>query len=86
MRRLVLLIGTLLLSSVVAWGQGTISGTVTGEDSGDPIGGALVVAVGEHHFNTRFAISGEDGSYIVDGLNPDTYNVVAQANIPTRSR
>ncbi|MEE9553671.1 MAG: carboxypeptidase regulatory-like domain-containing protein [candidate division Zixibacteria bacterium] len=56
---------------------GSISGVITDAATGDPVEGAYIIARGEHHFNTRHGISGEDGSYTINGLNTDTYRVVA---------
>ncbi len=56
---------------------GSISGVITDAATGDPIEGAYVMARGEHRFNTRYGISGDDGSYTIGDLHPDTYNVIA---------
>jgi protocatechuate 3,4-dioxygenase beta subunit len=56
---------------------GTISGVITDASGGDPLAGAYVVAQGSIPWNTRHAVSAEDGSYTVEDLRPDSYTVVA---------
>ena len=56
---------------------GSISGVISDAASDEPIAGALVVARGSNRWNTHFIWSGEDGSYTIEGLPPDTYHVVA---------
>lgn len=55
---------------------GTIAGTVTDNQTGDPIEGAAVVAANETGGRVGGALTGTDGSYGIT-LPPDTYNVSA---------
>lgn len=55
---------------------GVISGTLVGTD-GSPVGEAEVYAqqVGGHHYG--YAVSTDDGRYLMDGLAPGTYRLCA---------
>jgi len=55
---------------------GSIAGTVTDADSGEPIAGARVMArlPDDHHF-FRIAFSGDDGTYLIEELIPGEYNL-----------
>jgi len=53
---------------------GTIAGTVTDNQTGDPIEGAAVVAANETGGRVGGALTSTDGSYDIT-LPPDTYNV-----------
>ncbi|OQX91407.1 MAG: hypothetical protein B6D58_08195, partial [candidate division Zixibacteria bacterium 4484_95] len=59
--------------------DGYIAGTVTDENTSEPVAGALLVAFGfgpPHHFRTRFTRSGDDGSYIFENLPPVEFKVL----------
>jgi len=63
--------------------DGYISGTVSDEDTAEPIADALMVAIGSsfwHNFNVRFTYSGDDGSYIFENLPPVEYKVFCMAS------
>ena len=57
---------------------GSIAGTVYDDATGEPLGGARVTArlAGEYPF-VREAISGNDGTYILDQLIPGDYSLMA---------
>jgi len=67
----------MLLSSMLSFSQssGAISGTVTDENM-NPIEGAIIT-VNETSYT---ATSGENGSYLITGVEPGVYTVVASAD------
>ncbi len=62
--------------SVVVTPAGSISGSVVSQPGGVPDVGALVVAEGSDG-STHDATTNDDGTYTIDGLPPDTYQVSA---------
>src|SRR5689334_3901818 len=52
----------------------TVSGTVSAD--GAPVAGAFVALTGD---GVLSAVSGVDGTYVVDGVAPGTYTIAAQA-------
>ncbi|OGC90961.1 MAG: hypothetical protein A2W25_07715 [candidate division Zixibacteria bacterium RBG_16_53_22] len=56
---------------------GSIAGMVTDDSTDLPVEGAEVLAFGNHHNWPRRALSGADGSYILDSLPSDTYHLFA---------
>ncbi|MGH9458275.1 MAG: TonB-dependent receptor [Thermoanaerobaculia bacterium] len=68
----------LLLTTATAVAQtttATIKGTIV-DANGDPVAGAEVNAVNQATGNVYQAISGDDGSYILAGIRPGTYDVI----------
>jgi hypothetical protein len=61
--------------------NGTIGGTVTDDSTGDPVGHAVVVAVGGDRWHPRFryAFTNDDGTYLLDGLAQVPYKVFSAA-------
>ncbi len=55
---------------------GSISGTVTSDDDGEPLAGITVSAVGTYY--SGFASTGTDGTYEIRGLGADSYQVFFQ--------
>lgn len=63
--------------------DGYISGTVTDEETSEPVADAFLVAFGSgswHHFHVRFTHSGDDGSYIFENLPPLEYKIFCMAS------
>lgn len=60
-----------LLSALPAFGQGSIAGTVTDVEFGDPLPGVNVVVVG----TSSGAATGGDGTYRIEGLRPGEYSI-----------
>jgi hypothetical protein len=58
---------------------GTIAGTVTDADTNEPIEGALIHAGLMHGARGNRAISGEDGTYLLENLVPGYYHLIAVA-------
>lgn len=59
--------------------DGYIAGTVTDENTSEPVADALLVAFGLgpfHQFRVRFTRSGDDGSYIFENLPPVEFKVL----------
>jgi hypothetical protein len=60
--------------------NGTIAGTITDDSTGTPISHAVVVAIGgNRHGMFRYAFTGDDGTYTLDGLAQVPYKVFAAA-------
>ncbi|MCB0548821.1 MAG: choice-of-anchor B family protein [Phaeodactylibacter sp.] len=66
---------TLLNVELEALESFTLSGSVTGLDSGEPVAGALVQITGEEV--SYEAVSEEDGTFLVSGVFAGTYEVAA---------
>ena len=61
MKKLPLFLLVLLLSPIVAFSQGTLSGTITDDESGDVLPGANIIIIGEN----LGAAAGLDGTYSI---------------------
>ncbi|MBX2818197.1 MAG: TonB-dependent receptor [Rhodothermaceae bacterium] len=71
MKKLPLFLLVLLLSPVVAFSQGTLSGTISDGESGDVLPGANIIVVGEN----LGAAAGLDGTYSITGIPVGTYTI-----------
>jgi outer membrane receptor protein involved in Fe transport len=60
-----------LLAAPAAFGQGSISGTVTDAETGDPLIGVNLIVKG----TTQGAATGVDGNYTISGLDASEYTV-----------
>lgn len=58
---------------------GGISGVVTDSVTGNPISGAMVVAMGHHRRGGGRATTNENGEYLIENLRPGEYRVTANA-------
>ena len=74
---LILTLFTLLFTSlaVAQTSTATLKGKILDPD-GDPVAGAEVNAVNQASGNVYQAVSGRDGSYMLAGLRPGTYDVI----------
>src|SRR5690606_23212316 len=68
-----LLLGLLLLLAPGAYAQGTLRGTVTDADFGDPLPGVNIIIAG----TSRGTATDLDGNYEIAGLRAGEYNVQA---------
>ena len=73
---------TLMAAPAEAQGTGTVSGTVTLEDTGDPVHGAVILVVGDG----SFALTDEQGMFVVENVSPGDYEVLAQREHLTAGR
>lgn len=88
-KRVFLLLGTLALISVLAFGQaetGLITGTIT-DPSGAAVAGATVTVKSVSSGTTRTATTNATGNYGITNLRPDTYDVsITAPNFQTQTR
>lgn len=57
--------------------QGTIVGTLTDRSNDQPLYGMFVLVLSENNFVT-FSLTDENGQYVIEGLAPGSYNVIAR--------
>jgi len=57
-----------------------LAGTITRQDTGTPLAGVEVEVYGEYGWFVDEAVTREDGTYVVGGLTPDTYYVLARTD------
>lgn len=74
---LLLLIGVVALA--FAQETGSIAGVVTDSVTSNPIVGTRVNAMGGHHQRGGYAITNENGQYLIENLQPGSYQVSAVA-------
>ncbi len=73
-----LLAGLFCTSSLAA--DGTISGTVTSQTTGNPISGATIQVIRGNHSIVGTTMTASDGSYSIAGINPGQYTVNVSAS------
>ena len=88
---LLLLAGVLAATSVGPLTAQTTTGTIRGyvkDQNGAPLSGAQVQATNVATSVARSTTTGSDGSYVLPGLSPGTYDVIARhiGNSPARRR
>ena len=72
----------LAATPVLAQETGTVRGTVILQENGGSIGGAVVLVVG----SGRFGLTDEQGGFVIDGVPPGSYEVLAQREHLTAGR
>ncbi|MBM3300908.1 MAG: carboxypeptidase regulatory-like domain-containing protein, partial [Deltaproteobacteria bacterium] len=66
---------TVYVNDILCYGGGSVSGLVTEQLSGNPLAGIVVTVSGEEHLAS--ALSGGDGTYLLTGLKPGFWTIVA---------
>lgn len=74
--------GVLDLGDVDVPAGGEVRGAVTDAATGDPIGGAILLAAGDRSRLLYFVSTGLDGSFVIGGLPPDTYALTVEVLRP----
>ena len=72
----------LAAAPVLAQETGTVAGTVTLQENGGAVGGAVVLVVG----SGKFALTDEQGGFVIDGVPAGSYEVLAQREHLTAGR
>ncbi len=72
----------LAAAPVLAQETGTVAGTVTLQENGSAVGGAVVLVVG----SGKFALTDEQGGFVIDGVPAGSYEVLAQREHLTAGR
>ena len=75
-------LAALTAAPVLAQETGTVRGTVTLEENGDFVSGAVILVVG----SGAFALTDARGSFVIDGVRAGSYEVLAQRDHLTAGR
>ena len=75
-------LAVLTAAPVLAQETGTVRGTVTLEENGDFVSGAVILVVG----SGTFALTDARGSFVIDGVRAGSYEVLAQRDHLTAGR
>ncbi len=66
---------TVYANDILCFEGGSVSGRVTAQSSGSPLGGVVVSLLGEDHLGS--VVTDGDGTYHLSGIKPGFYTVVA---------